>query len=59
MLQPRYTEEIPNTPFTLIELNPVDAECLGEMEFVVPSGCLVARVFHHVLPIGNAGFRAY
>ena len=26
---------------------------------VVPSGCLVARVFHHVLPIGNAGFRAY
>ena len=33
-LQPRYTEEIPNTPFTLIELNPVDAECLGEMEFV-------------------------
>ena len=34
LLQPRYTEEIPNTPFTLIELNPVDAECLGEMEFV-------------------------
>lgn len=53
MLQPRYTEEIPNTPFTLIELNPVDAECLGEMEFVVWYHFFEANVFFSVRVVGN------
>lgn len=29
---PRYTEEVPNSPFTLIELDPVNALLLGEVD---------------------------